>query len=118
MKTLLAILIIVALIMFFTRPSIEKHKAAITDEIVKAAQQGGLDSNAVVCWDFEGKNAELVNQAKNNPEAARKAVAEEVGKSLTVKDFWLCNVGTVTLNGKPQNVSFGAFGHVFCTGTK
>ena len=48
----------------------------------------------------------------------RKAVAEEVGKSLTVKDFWLCNVGTVTLNGKPQNVSFGAFGHVFCTGTK
>ena len=120
MKTLLAILIILALIMFFTRPSVEKHKAAITGEIVKAAQQGGggLDSTAIVCWDFEGKNVELINQAKNDPESARQAVAEEVGKTLTVKDFWLCNVGTVTLNGKPRNVSFGAFGHVFCTGTK
>ena len=118
MKTLLAILIILALIMYFTRPSAEKHKMAIASEIVKAAQQGGLDSTAVVCWDFEGKNAELTNLAKQNPEEALKKVSEEVGKTLTLKDFKLCNVGTVTYNEKQQNVSLGAFGHVFCIGVK
>ena len=118
MKALLAILIILALIMFFTRPSAEKHKMAIANEIVKAAQQGGLDSTAIVCWDFDGKNAELINQAKQNPDEVLKKVSEEVGKTLTVKDFKLCNVGTVTYNDKKQNVSLGAFGHVFCIGPK
>ena len=118
MRTLLAILIILALIMYLTKPSAEKHKTAIADEIVKAAQQGGLDSTAIVCWDFEGKNAELVAQAQKDPEEARKAITEEVGQTLTVKNFWLCNVGTVTRNGKQQNVSLGMFGHVFCTGVK
>jgi len=118
MRTLLTILVILAVIMFFTKPSAEKHKAAIADEIVKAVQQGGLDSTAIVCWDFEGKNAEFVAQAKNSPEEARKAAMEEVGKTLKLKNFWLCNVGTVTLQGKEQNVSLGAFGHVFCTGVK
>ena len=118
MKTLLAILIILAIVMFFTRPSNEKHKQAIADLIVKASAQGGLDSKAIVCWDFEGKNEELLKQAKENPEEARKKVAEEIGKTLKVKDFYLCNVGTVTYNGKEQNVSLGMFGHVFCTGLK
>ena len=116
MKTFLIILIILAVIMFFTRPSVEKHKAAIAEEIVKRVQQGGLDSTAIVCWDFEGHNAELVAQAKASPEEARKAAIEEVGKTLTVKDFWLCNVGTVNRDGKTRHVSLGAFGHVFCTG--
>lgn len=118
MKTFITILIILAVILFFTRPSTEKHKLAIADEIVKSAQQGGLDSTAVVCWDFEGRNAEFVNQTKNNPEEARKLAAEEVAKTLEVKNFYLCNVGTVMLNGKRQNVTLGAFGHVFCTGLK
>lgn len=118
MRTLLAVLIILALIMFFTKPSAEKHKAAIADEIVKAAQVGGLDSTAIVCWDFEGKNAEFVNQAKQNPEEARKTAMEEVEKTLKLKNFWLCNVGTVILQGKEQHVSLGAFGHVFCIGLK
>ncbi|MBQ6166468.1 MAG: hypothetical protein IJK41_03425 [Muribaculaceae bacterium] len=118
MRKLLAILVILALIMYFTKPTAEKHKAAIADEIVKAAVAGGLDSTAIVCWDFEGKNAEFVNQAKQNPEEARKTAMEEVAKTLKLKNFWLCNVGTVTLQGKEQNVSLGAFGHVFCTGLK
>ena len=118
MRTLLTILVILALVLYFTKPSAEKHKAAIADEIVKAAQQGGLDSTAIVCWDFDGKNAEFVAQAKSSPEEARKAAMEEVGKTLKLKNFWLCNVGTVTLQGKEQNVSLGAFGHVFCTGLK
>ena len=67
MRKLLAILVILALIMYFTKPTAEKHKAAIADEIVKAAQVGGLDSTAIVCWDFEGKNAEFVAQAKIAP---------------------------------------------------
>lgn len=104
--------------MFLTRPSATKHQQAIADEVIKAAQQGGLDSTAVVCWDFEGHNAEFVAKAKNSPEEARKQATEEIGKTLKVKDFLLCNVGTVELNGKKQNVSLGAFGHVFCTGIK
>lgn len=104
--------------MFMTRPSVEKHKAAIADEIVKAAQQGGLNSTAIVCWDFEGKNKELLEKVAISPDKARESVAEEVGKTLTLKNFWLCNVGTVTLEGKQRNVSLGAFGHVFCTGLK
>ena len=118
MRTLLAILVILAVIMYFTKPSAEKHKAAIADEIVKAAQQGGLDSTAIVCWDFEGKNAELLKAALQNPDEARKAAMEGVGKTLKMKNFWLCNVGTVTYQGKEQNVTLGAFGHVFCTGLK
>ena len=104
--------------MFFTRPSSDKHKLAIADEIVKSAQQGGLDSTAIVCWDFEGRNAEFVEKAKSNPEEAHKLAAEEVAKTLEVKNFYVCNVGTVTLNDKRQNVTLGAFGHVFCTGIK
>lgn len=118
MRKLLAILIILAVVMFFTRPSNEKHKEAIADEIVKATVKGGLDSTAIVCWDFEGKNEEFLKQAKESPEEARKAVAEEIGKTLKVKDFWVCNVGTIEYNGKPQSVSLGIFGHVFCTGLK
>lgn len=118
MKKLLIFLIILAVIMYFTRPSSEKHKLAIADEIVKATVQGGLDSTAIVCWDFDGKNQELLKRAKENPEETRKIVAEEIGKTLKVKDFYLCNVGTVTYNGKEQNVSLGIFGHVFCTGVK
>ena len=118
MRTFLAILIILAVVMFFTRPSNEKHKQAIADEIVKSTVKGGLDSTAIVCWDFEGKNEEFLKQAKESPEQARKMVAEEIGKTLKVKDFWLCNVGTVNYNGKQQNVSLGMFGHVFCTGVK
>ena len=118
MRTLLVILIILVVVMYFTRPSSEKHKLAIADEIVKANAQGGLDSTAIVCWDFEGVNEELLKRAKENPEEARKSIAEEIGKTLKVKDFYLCNVGTVTYNGKVQNVSLGMFGHVFCTGLK
>jgi len=118
MKKLLIFLIVLAAIMYFTRPSSEKHKQAIADDIVKASAQGGLDSTAIVCWDFEGKNEELLKLAKENPEEARKRVADEVGKTLKVKDFYLCNVGTVTYNGKEQNVTLGVFGHVFCTGVK
>ena len=118
MKTFIILLIILVVIMFFTRPSSEKHQLAIADELVKSAQQGGLDSTAIVCWDFDGHNAEFVNQAKSNPEQARKQAAEEVAKTLEVKDFYLCNVGTVTLNNKRQNLTLGAFGHVFCTGVK
>ncbi len=118
MKKLLLFLIILAVIMYITRPNVEKHKEAIADKIIKATAQGGLDSTAIVCWDFEGKNAELLKQAKENPEEARKTVAEEIGKTIKVKDFYLCNVGTVTYNGKEQNVSLGMFGHVFCTGVK
>ena len=104
--------------MFFTRPSSDKHKLAIADEIVKSAQQGGLDSTAIVCWDFEGRNAEFVEKAKSNPEEAHKLAVEEVAKTLEVKNFYVCNVGTVTLNDKRQHVTLGAFGHVFCTGIK
>ena len=118
MKKLLTFLIIVAVIMYFTRPSADKHKVAIADAIVKATAVGGLDSTAIVCWDFEGKNEEFLKQAKENPEKARKTVAEEIGKTLAVKNFWLCNVGSVTYNGKKQNVTLGMFGHVFCTGLK
>jgi len=116
MKTFLIILIILAVIMFFTRPSVEKHKAAIADVVVESARKGGLDSRAVVCWDFEGKNAEFVAQAKASPEEAKKIAIDEVGKTLTVKDFWLCNVGSIVREGKTRHVSLGAFGHVFCTG--
>jgi len=115
MRKLITILILLAIVMFFTRPSAEKHKLAIAKDIVKASQQGGLDSTAIVCWDFENRNAEFVKRAKENPEEAVKMAAEEVGKTLTVKDFWLCNVGTITRNGKKENVSLGAFGHVFCS---
>ena len=118
MRTLLIILIILIVIMYFTRPSSEKHKQAIADEIVKASAQGGLDSKAIVCWDFEGKNEELLKRAKENPEQARKAIADEIGKTLKVKEFYLCNVGTITYNGKEQHVSLGIFGHVFCIGVK
>ena len=119
MKKLLLFLIILAVIMFFTRPSLEKHKEVIADKIVKATiDGGGLDSTAIVCWDFDGKNEELLKRAKENPEETRKMVAEEIGKSLKVKNFWLCNVGTINYNGKQQNVSLGMFGHVFCTGLK
>lgn len=118
MKKLIVILVILLVVMFFTRPSAEKHKLAIAEKIVKSAQQGGLDSTAIVCWDFEGRNAEFVNAAKNNPEQALQLAAEEVGKSLELKDFLFCNVGTAVINGKKQNVSLGAFGHVFCTGLK
>lgn len=118
MRKLLTILFILAVVMFVTRPGASKHKQAIAEVMVKAAATGGLDSTAVVCWDFEGKNAEFVNQAKNNPEEALKSAAEEVGKTLKLKDFWVCNVGTVTLNGKEQHVTLGVFGHVFCTGLK
>ena len=118
MKKLLTFLIILIVIMYFTRPSSEKHKEAIADKIVKATALGGLDSKAVVCWDFEGKNEELLKQAKENPEQVVKTVAEEIGKTLKVKNFYLCNVGTVTYNGKEQHVSLGVFGHVFCTGVK
>jgi hypothetical protein len=118
MKKFLTFLIILAVIMYFTRPGAEKHKEAIADKIVKATADGGLDSTAIVCWDFEGKNEELLKQAKEKPEEARKAIAEEIGKTLTLKNFWLCNVGSVNYNGKQQNVSLGMFGHVFCTGVK
>ena len=118
MRKLLTFLIILAVIMFFTRPNAEKHKQAIADNIIKAAANGGLDSTAIVCWDFEGKNEEFLKRAKENPDEARKMVAAEIEKTLQVKNFWLCNVGTVTYNGKKQNVSLGMFGHVFCTGVK
>ena len=104
--------------MFFTRPSAEKHRLAIADDIVKATVKGGLDSTAVVCWDFEGKNEELLRMAKEKPEEARAKIAEEIDKTLKLKNFWLCNVGTVNYNGKEQNVTLGMFGHVFCTGVK
>ena len=118
MKKLLLFLIILVLIMLFTRPSDEKHLSAIADEIIKSTGQGGLDSNAIVCWDFEGINEEILKQAKENPEEARKSIIEELRKTLAVKNFWLCNVGTVTYNNRKQNVSLGVFGHVFCTGVK
>jgi len=118
MKTFITILIILALIMFLTRPGIDKHKQAIAREVVKLTQQQPLDSTAIVCWDFEGNNAKWKEQAKKDPAAATQAAAEEIGKDLEVKNFWLCSVGSLNRQGKKQHVSLGMFGHVFCTGIK
>jgi len=118
MKTFLTIIIVLAIIMYFTRPGVEKHKQAIASQVVKLAQTEPLDSNAIVCWDFEGKNTSFKQQAQQNPDEALKTAAEEIGKQLEVKNFLLCSVGSLNRQGKKQHVSLGLFGHVFCTGIK
>jgi len=117
MKTFIAILIILAVILLVTRPNADKHRQAIAREVVKLNQQGSLDSNAIVCWDFDGVN-EKVNDIAGDSVARNQLIVDEIGKQLEVKNFWLCSVGSLNRGGKKQHVSLGLLGHVFCTGIK
>lgn len=102
MKIFLAILIVLVLVMLFTRPNAEAHKQAIVKEVIKASKSS-LDNNAVICWDISDHSKQL-------------GIEQLVAQQLEVKNFWLCSVGSLNRQGQQQHVSLGIFGHVFCTG--
>ena len=111
----LLLLAAVVAVLVITRPTIDQHRAAVTERLMTLGQQGGLDDKAVVCWDFGGVNAQAQSRLNLSPELMQTLIGDDVKEMLHVTNLGVCSVGSLGQGDSAQHVSLGIGGHVFCT---
>ena len=111
----LLLLAAVVAVLVITCPSHDEHCAAVTARLTALHQQGGLDDNAVVCWDFSGVNAQAQSRLHLSPEIMQTLIGADVKDALRITNQGVCSVGSMGRGDSAQHVSLGIGGHVFCT---
>lgn len=104
-KTIL-LLAIVAGIMYYTCPEVEKHVDKLTQEIVASANDSQKD-------DGESNIIEDLGNAIAGT-ISEKVVHLYVKNQLKVENYTLLNVGRMKYDGENRVVTIGVFNHVFC----
>jgi len=103
---LFVLLVLVGLIV--TCPDKQKHVDAITDEMHSAVNDKIHEK--MTENDDISQGLELLGGA-----FANTIVDGVVKNSISVKNYFVCSIGEISLMGKTKQVSIGFLGHVFTT---
>lgn len=106
----LAAAAIVFFAMLMTCPSEEKHTLAVTDEVMTAL----TDSDRTIST---GNRAIDMIGGVIGQQIARQFIGAMVTQVITVDNYVIFSVGSISYGGQSKTVSFGILGHVFTFGS-
>lgn len=106
----LAAAAIVFFAMLMTCPSEEKHTLAVTDEVMTAL----TDSDRTIST---GNRAIDMIGGVIGQQIARQFIGAMVTQVITVDNYVIFSVGSISYGGESKTVSFGILGHVFTFGS-
>ena len=103
-KTLLIIIVlaIVAIAAKFTVPSEDKHYQ-VAQQKLSAVLNQKLSSLHGMKEVMQGQSMDV------------RALIKAATDNMEVKDYFVCNVGRITIDGKTYPLTIGVFNHVFVT---
>lgn len=107
MKKLLIFVIILAalaIVMKIMVPSREQHYNVATEKLTELLKDKASE-------EFAGADKVI----ENHEETTKKAVKMTLENYLEINDYFVCNVGYVTYDGKKYPLTIGLFNHVFVT---
>lgn len=108
------VLIVIAVVMKLTVPSVEKHYDVATEQLSKFVEDKimeGDDYDEII--DDFGIDKKATVEFLKQGDMYKTMIRYNVENMLVMKDYVVCNVGKVTYDDKVYPLTVGLFGHVF-----
>lgn len=108
------VLIVIAVVMKLTVPSVEKHYDVATEQLSKFVEDRIMEGNDYdeIIDDF-GIDKKATVEFLKQGDMYKTMIRYNVENMLVMKDYVVCNVGKVTYDDKVYPLTVGLFGHVF-----
>lgn len=108
------VLIVIAVVMKLTVPSVEKHYDVATEQLSQFVEDRIMEGDDFdeIIGDY-GIDKQAAVEFLKQGDMYKSMIRYNVENMLVMKDYIVCNVGKVTYDDKVYPLTVGLFGHVF-----